>query len=425
MRRESFIARREELGLSQETFARLIGADARSVRRWDQGESLPRGFRLQRIAEVLQVTPDALKQLLGGATDPFALGEPGKVCVDEPPARSPGGGTSFVNRREFLRAAGVVAGSAAAGWLVGDAPARVTPATVEAITTLTSQLRVFDNRFGGGAAKTVATSYLDTEVIPLIRHGAYPEALGRQLTGAAAQLAQLAGWTCYDQDQHDMAESYLEQAIALASMAGDEAFEGEVLAGLSHHAIHLARPVRALGLARAARDKAIKTNVPALTAEAQALEAQADALLGDRSASERALNRAEHAIERVDPQNLPPWLTYFDENYLAARFAHCFAYLNDWGRCETFARHCLDMRPDLGRTRSFNLVMLAHAHVATDPGQAAAIGIETMELAGGLQSKRILEYLRGLSRRLHDTGSADTTVKQFQQQSVAILGAHQ
>jgi hypothetical protein len=39
------------------------------------------------------------------------------------------------------------------------------------------------------------------------------------------------------------------------------------------------------------------------------------------------LKAAEQAFERSNPTDNPPWLQYFDEAYMAAKFGHCFREL--------------------------------------------------------------------------------------------------
>lgn len=131
-KRGKLIARREEVGLSQKTFARLVGTDPRSARRWEQGESTPRGFRRAKMAEVLHVSPAGLLDLLELSTDTAELPDLIKVLGDEP-QRPMLEEDPSVNRRDFLRAVGIAAGTTATGWIVGAEPARVSSATVDSM----------------------------------------------------------------------------------------------------------------------------------------------------------------------------------------------------------------------------------------------------------------------------------------------------
>jgi transcriptional regulator with XRE-family HTH domain len=147
----------------------------------------------------------------------------------------------------------------------------VTAADAEAVAETTRAFRDLDNRFGGAHAHKLAAGYLESSVALMLRSGSYTEDVGRQLFGAAAQLAHLTAWTAYDIDDHKHAEVYFARALELASTAGDQAFAGEVLAARSHRAIHLGSPRRAIELARASRHIAARAGVPALLAEAHEL----------------------------------------------------------------------------------------------------------------------------------------------------------
>ncbi|MFE9244902.1 hypothetical protein [Nocardiopsis sp. NPDC006938] len=102
----------------------------------------------------------------------------------------------------------------------------------------------------------------------------------------------------------------------------------------------------------------------------------------------------------------PEWLAYFDEAYLAAQVAHCFLALNDNTQTAAYTERSLEMNTDQVRGRTFNLLMLATTHAATEPEEAVRVGGQA--LAEGLQSRRVLSYLRRLGHRLgtHESSSA-------------------
>src|SRR5438309_1370211 len=81
------------------------------------------------------------------------------------------------------------------------------------------------------------------------------------------ELAHLAGWMAYDVGHHGQARDYLQQALRMAMTARDDGFSAEVLAAMSHQAIHLNQPGEAIDLARAAQATAARTSLPSLIAE--------------------------------------------------------------------------------------------------------------------------------------------------------------
>jgi hypothetical protein len=105
----------------------------------------------------------------------------------------------------------------------------------------------------------------------------------------------------------------------------------------------------------------------------------------DARACGAALARAEQTFDRAAREDDPAWLSYFDEAYLAARYAH----------------RSLDMDGRYVRGLEFNLSLLASAYAAQgEPVQASAIGRQALDLTARLTSARSVRYLRDLVRAL-------------------------
>lgn len=340
---------------------------------------------------------------------------------------------SDVERRQFILnstfAAGAYASSAIC-WLTAPAAPpthaeigrRVGQADVEAIREVTQTFLRLDNLFGGGRARPTVVRYLHDEVTPLLRSGSYSDAVGRDLFAAASELTRLAGWMAYDLERHGLAQRYLIQALRLAGEAGDHALGGEILAGMSHQAVYIGQPDDALDLARAAQTSADKAGLPVLLAESLIMEAHAHALNKDASACGSALNAAEHAFAR-SKEDSPVWLGYFDEAYMAAKFGHCFRELGDGAKAEYFARRSLDMVDGYTRGRTFNVILLANAHLQQrDLDEACASGDQALDLAVGLNSARTIRYMRDLRRRM-TAFAKQPVVREFQTKAHELLPA--
>lgn len=63
-RRVDLVARRSQIGFSQETLAEQLGVARESIARWERGEATPRPTHRQPLAELLQVTLPELERLL-------------------------------------------------------------------------------------------------------------------------------------------------------------------------------------------------------------------------------------------------------------------------------------------------------------------------------------------------------------------------
>ncbi|MEU0566347.1 hypothetical protein ABZ297_13245 [Nonomuraea sp. NPDC005983] len=317
-----------------------------------------------------------------------------------------------MERRQFLVDSTFAIGAGSVGavrWLTSPAEGRVGgtggrrvgKADITAIHEVTRAFGELDNRFGSGRVRSFVVKYLDTAVSPLLKDGTYGEAAGRQLAAAAAELTRLAGWMAYDLEQHGLAQRYLIQALRLARGADDHALGAEILAGMAHQAIYMGQPAHALDLARAAALSAERANVPTLLASSHVLEAHAHAGLGDARSCGTSLHQAELAFDAREPGAEPAWLSYFDEAYLSAKFAHCFRDLGEGERVVRQARRSLDMDNRYVRGRMFNLSLLAAGLLQCgELEEACTTAAQALALAGELQSARSRSYVADLRRRL-------------------------
>ncbi|HEX5406368.1 MAG TPA: XRE family transcriptional regulator, partial [Pseudonocardiaceae bacterium] len=231
--------------------------------------------------------------------------------------------------------------------------------------------------------------------------GRHHDIVRRELAGAVAELNQLAGWMAYDVGDTASGRLHLRQALRLCQEVGDDALAAEMLAGMSHHAAFDGSPGVATDLARAARDNAGRTGLSALVAESAVMEAHGLALLHDASGCLRALGDAERAFSAADGHERPAWLGYFDEAYLAAKFAHCFRDLARPVEAERYARRSLRMTEGYDRGRLFNTALLSS--VLADQRrveEACETGSAAVAMAGSVRSVRVTAYLDDIARRL-------------------------
>lgn len=339
---------------------------------------------------------------------------------------------SDVERREFLRGAGYAAVAStepALQWFLGSTETvsrdagrvAVGSAHVKAIREMTQSLRRLDNLHGGGRPRRLAVDFLTADVKPLILDGRYSGDTGGQLLAAAAELIQLVGWMTFDAGSYGSGQRYSAQALRLAMATGQRALGAEVLAGLSHQASYLGDGKTAIDLAQAANRTASELGVDALVAEAYVMEAHGHACLRDAVSCTKALSNAERALDKADRDSDPLWMTYFDEAYLSAKFAHCFRELRDSKTAVIYAERSLDMDPGYVRGRFFNLALLATSHAQTgNADEACRVGMEAVALAPELKSERSLEYLRRLQGEL--AGASTTlSVRHFEAQVAPLL----
>ncbi|MGN9839189.1 hypothetical protein ACTMTI_13810 [Nonomuraea sp. H19] len=416
-----------EAGFSHKGLARCLNAlgaargtpglkyDHSSVLRWIGGQR-PRDPVPCLLTEIFAlrlgrpVTPEELG--MPAIITPLHLGQEFTHTWQEGIATVTALWRADVERRRFLIDSTFALGAGSVGairWLTspnegrpsGSGARRVGRAEIGAIQEVTRSFGELDNRFGSGRVRTSVVKYLDSAVSPLLKNGSYGESTGRQLAAAAAELTRLAGWMAYDMEQHGLAQRYLIQALRLARGADDHTLGGEILAGMAHQAIYMGQPDHALDLARAAQLAARRAGVNTLLASAHVLEAHAHAGRGDARSCGASLNDAEAAFDARKPADEPKWLSYFDEAYLSAKFAHCFRDLGEGERAVRYARRSLDMDGRFVRGRMFNLSLLAAGLLQCgELEEACSTAASAMTLAGELQSARSRSYAADLRRRL-------------------------
>ena len=385
---------REERGLTQEALAGLMGYSPQHLSALERGEG-------SASEQFIQACDDALK-----ADGRLAELLPG-VVYERAQAR-----WSNHRRRQLgpSRPESSSAPSPVSASDQADSPGAiqsVTSVDAEVIGEIIDALRRVDNRFGGGSARGVVLGYLKGEVYPVLRIVQTQGRVPRRLLQVAAELTQLAGWISHDVGEDGVARRYFAKSLKLARAAQDEAFACEVLAGISQQAAYLGDGRTAVDAAHAARRHAVRSDVPALVSEAAAMEAHGHALRGDAAACLKAMRRAELALGADRDAARPPWLAYFDEAYMAAKFAHAFHVLGDAKPAERFAVRSLQMNEGYERGRLFNTVLLARIYA--DGGRldrACELGRSSVAMASGIRSARAHGYLADLRRRLEPHAAA-------------------
>lgn len=315
-----------------------------------------------------------------------------------------------VRRRQFIRAATGVGASVVGGSLLksgerGDEPAPADTTSVNPDVALvrdtTQTFRRLDNRHGGGHARVrvAVEGFLTTTVAPLLDDARQTQQQ-RELQGAAAELRQLAAWINFDTGHTQAGHAHLQEALRLSDLADDDALAAEMMCAMSHHSAFLRQSGPAVDLALSARRAAKRTGLPALQAESAVLEAHGLALKGDQPGSLAALHAAERLFSLATTER-PLWLNYFDEAYLAAKFAHTFRDLGKPREAEQFARRSLTMSEGYERGRLFNTALLASCLAdQRKVEEACVVGTQAIAMTGSVRSVRTVTYLSDVGSRL-------------------------
>jgi tetratricopeptide (TPR) repeat protein len=435
------------MGMTNESFAHHLGISVRIVAYWRNRPNMVPRQQMQDILETAleQATERAKEkfaqltskgdELLSatpglGSVPRFAEGNPAisgpRIAADEGydvALLDVLAGADMDNRAEVSQAT----------WLPGTAPGVITgylfsspawrdqgPSLVIApsgaaarIREVASHLMDIDFKFGGGYVRRMLLFYFQSEIVPLLREP-QPEAVRREIFGAAAEVAQLLGWSAYDAGRHGAAQRYFLQGLRLASEAGDPVLGGRLLSNLSHQANYLGRYDEALQFARAAQASAGGRASDTVTAMFLAMEARALASSGDARMCAKALHLAEKAFARRDSSRDPQWIGYFDELELAGEAAHCFRELGQARETQLFAARAIDPVATPARTRAFiSMVTAAGAFRAGNLDEALSHASDAVTLTSTLQSSRYVRYLTDFQASVIEKHSANPAVRQF------------
>lgn len=270
-----------------------------------------------------------------------------------------------------------------------------------------------DFSFGGGHTRKMLLFYWKTEIVPALRRS-YSESVRREIFGAAADAAEVLGWSAYDDGRHGAGQRYFTQGLRLAREANDRMMGGQILSNLSHQANFLGNYSDAIQFARAAQAATAGEATPTVAAMFLAMEARALASIGDARACADVLMKAEQIFSRSKPGEDPEWISYFDALELAGEAAHCFRDLGQPAEARRFVADAIDPVRTPPRTRAFIEMVSAAASLSSgDLDEAVSIATSAVNMASGLQSNRYVRYLTDFYESLIATDPANASVRAF------------
>lgn len=273
------------------------------------------------------------------------------------------------------------------------------------IRETTADLMMMDFKRGGGHTRRLLLHYFRDEVVPLLR-GTYPAVVRRDIFGAAAEVAQLLGWSAYDAGRHGAATRYFVQGLRLAREAEDDMMGGRILSNLSHQANFLGQFDEAVKFARAAQAATGRQATPTVSSLLLAMEARALASLGESKQASVVLLQAERLHSRGNPASEPAWVSYFNAAELASEASHIFRDLGLAAQCREFAERSMDPMSTPPRTLAFMRMVGAAGTLASGELELALqLASDAVPLGAGLQSARYLKYLADFQSSLAEVAS--------------------
>ena len=264
---------------------------------------------------VPEFVAEALSRRLGRAISPADAGFPdtAKNVVDLPTEQACGMKTLIdlvaadlspmrrANLRELpFRAAWTVVPSWAGGTpprssVVNEGEA----AALVVIGTMTSAFAAADRMLGGGHARSAGATYLASAVLDHPNSGPSGNDNHAHL-GAAATLAQLIGFMCFDNLNHNLAQRYYRAALQLAREANEVNRHAEILCNMSVQALFLGHYQAAARLADTAVRQGSVSAPPSTRTALLGQAAVCRAALSDGKEALNYLTAAEKAFEHAD-----------------------------------------------------------------------------------------------------------------------------
>lgn len=370
-------------GKVYEIDANYIGKLERGVIRWPQ-----RTYR------------EALRAVLGVGSDQelgFFIRRSADSTVED------------MDRHQFLRIAAATGAGALAGSALGlPASAAPTPVPTRIGRTEIAQLRLaaetfnqWAHRFGGVAAREVATAQLNWAA-RLLRADC-PAALRPELLSAVALLGEVTGFATFDACAHDDARKIFRFALACAEEADDWHQRANLLSSMARQSAWCGQPDAALTqveLALVRSDRLTAT----IRANLHTIRARALAKMGRIQQTLAAVGNADEEFAHTRPQNDPQWVRFYDHAQHRGDTAHALFDIALRGRRRTEAGPRLAYATAhygaaYPRSRVFTEIKLASLTMATgDPRRAAVIGHRALADGQSLRSRRAVEELRELHR---------------------------
>jgi hypothetical protein len=326
------------------------------------------------------------------------------------------GGGGRVKRRTFLVLTGPALTAPAHQWLVhepeplvsGLSGYRISVGLADRLPAMIAELRGMDDLAGGGDVLSLAQYHFGW-VAGLLDEASYDDATGRKLHVALAELGQLVGWTCYDTNQHGLAQRYYIAGLRAAHTADDRLLGAHILGSMAHQTARQGRPAEAVTLIDTATAGTRGRQTPTLLAELDIRKAYAFATLNDASACTAAISQARTHVEQGATDDDPPYLYWVRPAEITANAGKCLLQLGRADQAAALIDQGIAMF-DAPFDRDRQLYLTLHTEALLRPGKqrdldaAAGKGIEAIHLAERMSSARSVERIRDLTRLMksHD-----------------------
>jgi hypothetical protein len=314
----------------------------------------------------------------------------------------------LMQRRTFLRDAGVAAMLALTPHHPAELPPGERAEAVEACAELTASCRRLDAVLGPGAVYSLVADH-QRRLTGWLQDARSPAAW-RQLAAVTADAGILLAWLSFDLDRFDEAALRYRECSGLASGLEDVNLRAFLAGRMSRTLSECGRHADALAFADAAEQIAGTAASCAVRSWLAVTRGYVHASLGaDHERSCRAdLEAAASLLEKAGEEPLPPYLAFFGQPYLDKWRGHAPLALAEHKvtRAAAEGRTAIDQalaswsHADV-RESGEVLAAAASARLASEEiGEATRLTGRACQVAVAAGSPRIMRYVTGLRRRM-------------------------
>lgn len=280
-------------------------------------------------------------------------------------------------------------------------------AFVVSLRTRMQELLALDRQVGGNETSTQALR-LFRSVHRRVGVSPCPKQLRRDLYATVGELAEIAGWLCYDADQQDLMRRINQEALYYLRWAGHRSLELLTLHNMTMQAEYLNRPGEALNIVASVLDADRLS--PRIESLFLARGAQALAQQQQQPEAVRTFQKARSLFLDGLRHDDPGWTWWIDEGELAWFEARMWSELGQHDKsADLFAQALTATSGHMARGRYIHSAYLFHSLVKVgDWRQVEQLVPQLGPYISEVGSRRTASMLRKTLPTVRDTGTTPT-----------------
>ena len=278
---------------------------------------------------------------------------------------------------------------------------RIGMSDVSAMRNRFGRLRDLDNYLGGADTfRLYANELMHTQ--DLLVRCQYSEATGVTLVDLVSEQAQQTGWAAFDAGHSATARRLFAFSYRLAIDTGNT----DLAANALIHTAYAEGTAEAINTAQAAGQLVTQATPPQTLALLESRQAWSEAIAGNASGAEAALNRARQAFGGRRTEPAPHWSAWINGTELDIMAGRVWAVLREPSKAIPLLERALPRFPNQwARDKALYLLFLADALTeAGDADRAITLVDKAVTLAAAVASPRPINHARRTARRLTELG---------------------